>query len=368
MDNKFQLLAGCFSTHTSINHITASSWGSPGIRLYENYTHLLENEQNNIDAICVLTPTTSHKQIIIDALNLHYPVICEKTLCMNLDEAKDIAKAIKANNAILCVIYNYTGYPMVRELKAMIENNDFGKIYQIHIEMPQEGFIRKNAQGQAQSPQSWRLKDSNIPIISLDLGIHCHNLMHFLIDKKPLSIFASHSSYGNFEIIDNVNILAEYEDNISVNMWFSKCALGYRNGLKIRIFGEKLSAEWLQTNPEELLLNTQQGERIIKDRASPNLLGIANHSRYNRFKAGHPHGFIEAFANYYYDIATILNEYKKDCNTSNLTTTHNSKYSPYIFGLEESLEGLLFFESAMTSMQEKRQITLNYNSLKEILC
>lgn len=344
IDRKFRLVSACFSTNPNTNHKTAQEWCKESdFRLYDNYKVLLENEKDRIDCLCILTPTPTHKEIILNALEYKIPIICEKTLCMDTQEAKEIQQNLK--NGFLVVTYNYTGYPMLRELKAMIESSEFGRIFRIQIEMPQEGFIRLNPQGKKPEPQDWRLHDEKIPTISLDLGIHCHNLIYFLTHKTPLSVMAMNASYGHFEnIVDDVNILAHYEDSMQVNMWFSKSALGLRNGLKLRIFGEKLSGEWVQSNPEELILNTKQGERIIKDRASPLTQNIAIQARYNRFKAGHPAGFIEAFGNYYGDIAESLGRFldKKEY------------LSPYIFGIEQSLDGLLFFESVSRSCKSQK--------------
>lgn len=355
MDNKFEICCACFSTNKKTNHKTASLLNS-NIRIYDNYKDLLKIEQGKIDAICILTPTPTHKDIVITALNLGYPVICEKTLCLNSSQALLIQDTLQHNKGFLAVIYNYTGYPMIRELKSMIENGEFGDIFQINIEMPQESFIKTDIQGNAMLPQNWRLKDSKIPTICLDLGIHCHNLISFLLQKLPMDCIAINANYGNFKnIIDTYNILAIYESNIHVNMWFSKSALGFRNGLQIRIFGEKLSAQWLQSNPEEIIFHTKNGERIIKDRASPNCFE-AHKQRYNRFKAGHPAGFIEAFGNYYIDIADCLQKYLKGENYT----------SPYIFGVEESLNGLYFFESAQKSIKSKKMQSCQLN--KGILC
>ena len=353
MDNKFEICCACFSTNKETNHKTASLLNS-NIRIYDDYKDLLKIEQGKIDAICILTPTPTHKDIVITALNLGYPVICEKTLCLNSSQALLIQDTLQHNKGFLAVIYNYTGYPMIRELRYMIENGEFGDIFQINIEMPQESFIKTDMQGNAMLPQNWRLKDSKIPTICLDLGIHCHNLIYFLTHKKALNVYSKYNGFGNFKnIIDNVNIFATYEDNISVNMWFSKCALGHRNGLKLRIFGSKSSCEWLQSNSEELILNTQSGERIIKDRASPNQK-LLHLPRYNRFKAGHPQGFLEAFANYYYDIAISLVNFKNGIDST----------SPYIFGLGESKEGLLFFESATLSAQKNNIVEIDYRNME----
>ncbi|RDU64788.1 Gfo/Idh/MocA family protein [Helicobacter sp. MIT 14-3879] len=342
MDSRFKLKAGCFSKDFAANKKSASLFGGD-IRLYSNYESLLLNEVGKIDAICILTPTPSHKDIICRALELNYYVICEKTLCTNLKEALQIKKILDVKRSFLAITYNYTGYPMLRELQTMILNNEFGKLHNIQIEMPQEGFIR-NINGSIPKPQNWRMRDLEIPIISLDLGVHILNIISFLSFKKPLSLFAVANSFGHFKnIIDDVNILAEFSDKLVANIWYSKSALGFRNGLRVRIFGEHLSAEWLQSNPEELLINTKEGERIIKDRASPNIFA----NKYDRFKAGHPAGFIEAFGNYYNSLADSIISFRS-----------SKSLSPYIFGIDSAIEELKFLQAISKSFKSKRKVNL----------
>ncbi|RDU70617.1 gfo/Idh/MocA family oxidoreductase [Helicobacter aurati] len=363
MDNEFILEAACFSTRAQSNAQSAEIFGNhkQPLRIYTHYKELLENERGNIDAICVLTPTPTHKEIVIESLLHGFNVICEKTLCLNLEEALQISTILQEQRGFLAVIYNYTGYPMLRELRAMLCSKRFGKIYSVHIEMPQEGFVRCDENGRVIKPQDWRLQDSKIPIISLDLGIHCQNIISFLTNSYPLECIAMKASYGHFNIVSDINILARYESDIHVNMWFSKSALGARNGLQVRIYAENFSATWLQSDPEILLLNDKNGNRSILDRASPHCLE-SNKPRYNRFKAGHPAGFIEAFANYYSDVASSLREYlkSKECTHTKAKSLHLEQAfaqrdfaNPYVFGITESIRGLAFFESAQQSLQTK---------------
>lgn len=347
MDHRFILKAACFSRNKEINKKTASLWCNHSeFNLYDTYQDLLQSERENIDVVCILTPTPTHKDIVLDALSLNYAVICEKTLCTSLKEALEIKQVIDSTNGFLAITYNYTGYQMLREMRSMIINGDFGKVHNIQIEMPQEGFIR-SFNGKQPKPQDWRMNDFDIPIISLDLGVHAQNIVSFLSAKEPLSVFAIANSAGYFNhIIDDVNILARFSDDLVVNMWYSKSSLGFRNGLKVRVFGQYLSGEWLQSNPEELIINTKEGERIIKDRASPLNANVASLPRYNRFKAGHPSGFIEAFGNYYNDIAHSLTSFKNNAKV----------LSPYIFGIDSAISELRFFEAVSKSYKNNCQI------------
>ena len=232
---------------------------------------------------------------------------------------------------------------MLRELKYMIEQGRFGRIQQIHVEMPQEGFARLGSDGTPIVPQKWRLHDVKIPTISLDLGVHLHMLVRFLTNQRPIAVIATSNTYGNFpQIIDNVSCIARYTNDLSCNIWYSKTAIGQRNGLKIRLFGESGSAEWLQENPEQLYFADNRGRKIIIDRASDGVQ-VCNQTRYARFKAGHPSGFIEAFANYYNDIADAFDMY----------LNNKSFPSQYIFGIEETLEGLHMLEAIAESSSNR---------------
>ncbi len=338
MDHRWVLCAGCFSTHEDINQETASQWGIEQARLYDDWRVLLSRERGTLDAVCLLTPTPLHSEMAVEALHHGHGVICEKAMAASSTEAAAICRAVYTSKGFFAVTYNYTGYPMLRELRHMIMDGKLGVPNVIQIEMPQEGFARLNKQGEPPSPQAWRLKDGEIPTISLDLGVHLHHMIYFLTGEKPLQVVADQTSYGFFrDVADNVICLARYTGNLRSQIWYSKMALGHRNGLRVRIYGNKGSAEWFQLQPEEVIFNTIHGSREIIDRAS--CVDVADQVRYNRFKSGHPAGFIEAFANHYYDLADSLLEFKR--------TGRNN--SPWVFSAALAREGLVMMETLSTS-------------------
>lgn len=340
IDGHFRVDAGCFSRRPESNAETAQTYGIPQERTHASWQALLEQERDMLDALVVLTPTPDHRDIVIAALDAGFPVICEKALAVSSDECEQISAAVARNRGFLAVTYNYSGYPMVRELRRMIADGSLGTLQQIHLEIPQEGFLREGA-----APQAWRLKDYAVPTVSLDLGVHVHHLVHFLTGgKAPLEVVGDQGTYGHFsEIVDNVYCLAHYEDNLRVQSWFGKTALGNRNGLRIRVMGSLASAEWFQMQPEDLQLNQADGRRLLIDRGS-NDADVARQLRYNRFKAGHPSGFIEAFANLYADIAGRLRQFKSD----------EAAHSEFVYGARESEEGLRFLEAISRSAQTRK--------------
>jgi len=340
MDQRFELVAGCFSRRQEKSRDSALKYGIDPSRAYSDLNAMLNAETGKLDAIVVLTPQDQHVNQVMGSLDAGIPVICEKALVASSSEAVALRERLMAKNGFLAVTYNYTGYPMVRELKHMVESGVLGKIQQLHIEMPQEGFARMSSDGAPIVPQEWRLRDSLVPTLSLDLGVHLHMIGRFLTGARPKEVVAVSSSRGNFsEITDNVQCLARYSENIDCSIWYSKTAFGYRNGLSLRIFGDKGAAEWVQENPEYIQYADNEGGRYCLDRTSKNIQ-VANQSRYQRFKAGHPSGFIEAFANYYADVADALKNYRSSAVID---------FGQYVFGVDESLEGLQMLEAIACS-------------------
>jgi predicted dehydrogenase len=345
LEPRYELIAGCFSRDIIKNKTTASEYGLDQNRVYSSISELIENESNKLDAIIIITPQDQHFEHISKSIEAGIPVVCEKALVTTSDEAMEIRKQLYNKNGFLAVTYNYTGYPMVRELKHMIRSGMLGRIHQIQMEMPQEGFARVDKDGAPIKPQEWRLRDGSIPTLSLDLGVHLHMMARFLIDAKPLEVVAWTSSNGNFaQIIDSTQSLVRYESGINCGIWFTKAALGYRNGLRIRVFGDKGAAEWVQDDPEHLHYADNKGHKILMDRSCEGIR-IANDYRYQRFKVGHPAGFIEAFSNYYMDIAEALIKYK---------STGIINYGEYVYGAEESIEGLKMLEAIVRSAKSHK--------------
>jgi predicted dehydrogenase len=342
MDGEWKLSAGCFSSHDDVNRAAAVTYGVDAGRTYSTLEGLLAGERGKIDAVALLTPTPMHHRMVLQCVNEGVPVICEKSLAMTSAEAKEIEQARAAKNGFLAVIYNYSGYPMVRELRQMIRDGVLGEILHFQAEMPQEGFLRTDSAGNKPTVQDWRMKDGSVPTIHLDLAVHLHELMFYLTGERPLEVVADQASRGWFPVVDNVSCLARYTNELQGQLWFSKCALGQRNGMRLRVYGSKASAEWYQMNPEELLLSFSDGRRQIFDRASG--AKTASLPRYARFKAGHPAGFNEALANLYVDIHAALGQYK----------TTGKQESDEVFGAELAIEGLEFLEAMVRSCSTRR--------------
>ncbi len=344
LDGHFKVEAGCFSRHAEQNENSAQIYCVHPDRKYSDWQALLNSEKGAIDAVVILTPTPSHAETAVAAIEAGYPVICEKALATSSNECAQITDAVKAHRGYLAVTYNYSGYPMVRELRRMIKEGHFGALQQIQIEMPQEGFLRVNA-----NPQEWRRKDYAVPTVSLDLGVHVYHMVDFLSGGlKPLTLVGEQASYGQVSgVVDNVYCIAHYENDMRVHAWWGKTALGHRNGLRVRVYGEKASAEWYQMDPEILRWADNDGHHFLLDRGSSEAI-TAQELRYNRFKPGHPSGFIEAFANLYTDLAEEIRGVIQGAEVK----------SPYVYGAAHAAEGIRVMETIRESAENQSWLHL----------
>ncbi len=340
MDGKFELVGGCFSRSQSDNQETARLWNLDHSRIHSCLEDLIEAEHSRIDAVVVLTPVFAHSSAIESLLGAGFNVISEKPLVANSHEAQSLIKICRGRGPKLLTTFNYTGYPMIRELRERIRRGDFGRIRQIRLTMQQEGYVKLDATGNPVPPQAWRREDRDIPTVSLDLGMHVVHLQRFLLPSRPVSVYSRMSSFGNFgEVIDDVDVMYTCHDGLFVHGWWSKAAAGYANGLSVEVFGTEGSARWVQLDPEILDLSDTSGVRNSIHRGSVGCI-VAGEPRYNRFKAGHPDGFIEAFANLYSDIANEISV----SETNTLSQTYVSEFSA-----QQSLELLVLLESAVES-------------------
>lgn len=347
MDHRFTINSACFSSCYETTIDTIEAWNLQGVTPYRSWLELLESEQSNIDAVLVLTPTPSHYEIVKEAVVRGFPVICEKALTATYEEAAALEELRLQSEGFIAVTHNYTGYPAIREMAEICKLGSIGEIIRVQAEMPQEGFIRHHPRLGKPQPQPWRLSDGQIPGISLDLGTHVFHMIHFLTGLNPKFILAENSNFGFFEdLVDDSVLWARYETAMKSSVWITKSALGHRNGLKISVYGKKGSIEWAQTDAENLSICDEYGNQKIIDRSGDVL--VANSSRYNRFKPGHPAGFLEAFANIYFDIADELDFFKNGRQLD----------ADWTYGAKQAAIGLRVLSASTESAAQERWIAI----------
>lgn len=338
LDNKWQIVSGYFSRDPETNLKTALAWHIPEFKQYPSWQDYVMSENQGLDAIVVLTPTPQHAEIVSFLLENGIAVICEKALTASVEDSNKIKASLDKSAGFLAVTFNYSGYSMVRELKSRIANGELGRILQVQIEMQSDAFINKASKGK---PQDWRLKDGPIPTILLDLAVHLHHLVHYVTAQTPMSVLAEFNNFSLYKnIVDDAHLWIEYSENMRASYWVSKSAYGHKNGLRIRVYGEKGSAEWFQEQPDQLMVANEASVVTLYNRGN----ALNQDKIVERFKPGHPTGFIEAFANLYSDIADNLARYK--LNPSQFEFDEN------VFGWAHAHEGLNLLQTATRSNTE----------------
>tara|TARA_B110000495_G_C23034178_1_gene616959 strand:- start:925 stop:2040 length:1116 start_codon:yes stop_codon:yes gene_type:complete len=343
IDRRWEISSGFFSRNKNINLKTAKLYGVDKSRIYNNFDKFLHAEKDNIDIIVLLVPTPVRLKYLLKISKFNIPVISEKPL---IDNYKGFTKLKKYEKIFLRVTYNYTGYPLVKELSELISKKYLGKIKQIHFEMPQDAFTMSTSKNIV--PKKWRLKDYDIPNISHDLGSHLLSLTYYLLGEYPSEVMCDYfksSKYKN--LIDNGYFWIKFKSGIRGTYWISKSVPGIRNGLKLNIIGEKKSVQWFQMRPEELKIYNENGAVEVIDNLTFQLK--ANQKKYNRYKVGHPSGFLEAFANMYSDYSDEFIAFKKN---------KKHKGSKKVLDLKNSEAIAKFFHSASASHKKNRWVKI----------
>lgn len=304
LDGNWRISTGFFSRSAEINSRSATFYGVESTCY--SIEQFINESSNKLDAVLVLTPTPTHFEIISKLMRAGFNVISEKSLTASVFDSTELMNIANQLKKKLYVTFNYTGYPMIREIRRRVEMGQIGNLHTVDIEMPQDGFIVRNSEGRPNNIQDWRKKDYEIPTVSLDLGVHVLSLMHFLTKSEFSKLVAAerHSGIIN-KVVDNVHVIGQLQNGADVSLSFGKVFSGEKNNISIRMYGDKGSIKWMHHQPDRFIQSDSHGEKREIQLSSFDLIE-AHFPRYNRFKAGHPTGFIEAFGNYYEDLRTAL--------------------------------------------------------------
>ena len=306
IDDQWSLEAGCLSSTPERAIASAKEIGLPFDRSYTSFQEMAEAEKlrdDGIDAVAIVTPNNVHADPAITFLKAGIHVICDKPLASNIEEAESIEDTLNKSGKLLMVTHNYTGYPLIRQAKEMVGQGELGKIRVIQVEYAQD-WLTKNADNKQ---ANWRTdpNQSGGGGCIGDIGTHAYNLINFVTGIKPRFLSADLSSFVNGRLVDdNAHVFLRYENGARGILWASQVAVGNENNLKLRIFGEKAGIEWSQENPNQMSFTKFEHPKTILTRsgAGSNKSGL----RISRIPAGHPEGYLEAFATLYSEAAHLV--------------------------------------------------------------
>ena len=344
IDGMIELVCGAFSSTAEKSIESGKNLLLAENRCYANFEEMILKEKElpkaiRMDFVSIVTPNHMHFPPAKMALENGFHVICDKPMTLTLEEAFELKKIAEKSGKIVALTHNYTGHPMVKQAKAMVKNGDLGAIRKIQVQYLQ-GWLATSLETTGQKQAAWRVdpKKSGIGGALGDIGTHAENLTEYITGLKIAELAADLGKFGEGRILDDDgNILIRMENGAKGTISISQIAVGEENNLAIKVYGEKGSLEWHQENPNQLI--TRWLNEPVKI-YTPNGNGLYPEAlEISRIPAGHPEGYLEAFATIYKNFAKHL------LATLEGNSIENTDYP----SLNDGIRGMQFIYAAVES-------------------
>jgi predicted dehydrogenase len=343
MDDEYELVAGALSSDRKRAFASAAELGLAAERSYATYREMAAAEakrEDGIEVVSIVAPTYMHAPIATAFLEAGIHVICDKPLSLDTDEARKLVRLARKSGKIFALTHNYTGYPMVRQARAMIAAGEIGEIRVVQVEYAQD-WLTEAVERSGNKQAVWRLdpKRAGAGGALGDIGTHAHNLVCFVTGLKIDAVLADLTSFvKSRKLDDNDNILLRFKGGARGMMWASQVAVGNENGLQLRVYGTTGGLHWRQEEPNMLrFARFGEAPRLIT-RGGPGV--DAEASRLTRVPAGHPEGFLEGFANLYTEIARAIRAARSGAKAEPAAVFPT---------VEDGFAGMEFVEAALAS-------------------
>lgn len=306
LDDYYELVAGALSSDPTRAANSAEEIRLDPSRSYSDYQEMARQEAarpDGIDVVTIVTPNFLHAPVARAFLEAGIHVICDKPLAISLREGQELATLAQQKNRVFALTHTYTGYPMVRHAKALVEAGDLGDLRLVQVEYSQDWLAASIGSPNTGAADNWH----NDPLRSgpggtlADVGTHAYQLAQFISGQTPTQLLAELSTFvPGRPIDDHVQVMLRYANGARGTLWASQVATGAENALRLRLYGSKAQLAFNQENPNELWITPQGGNA---QRLTPGRVASAAAAHATRVPAGHPEGYIEAFAQLYVDAA-----------------------------------------------------------------
>src|SRR5215218_6964540 len=351
LDGLIELVSGALSINPDVARDSAKSLFLPEARTYLTYEEMFQKEMalpqdQRIDFVTIVTPNFAHFAPAMTALDNGIHVVIEKPITFTLDEAKQLKQKVDETGLLLCLTHTYSGYPMVKQARAMVREGALGAIRKVWVEYPQ-GWLSKLSEREGNAQAAWRTdpKRSGKAGAMGDIGTHAAHLAEYITGAKITHLCADLNVMVEGRLLDDDgNVLLKFDNGAAGVLMASQVAAGEENALKIRVYGETGGLEWAQQEPNTLLVKwLDQPAQILRaggnygDRLSP----FAIHNC--RTPGGHPEGYLEAFGNIYRNFALTL--------SARIDRTEPSPENLDFPSVADGIRGMAFIDNVVASAQ-----------------
>lgn len=357
IDGMIELSCGALSAHPETAIASGKQLLLPPDRIYTNYKEMIEREAllpegERMDFVTIVTPNFVHFDPAMMALEHGFHVVIEKPMTFTLEEAKQLERKAREKNLLLCLTHTYSGYPLVKQARAMFREGVFGKIRKVWVEYPQ-GWLSKLSEREGNAQAAWRTdpgKSGKAGCMG-DIGTHAAHLAEYISGLQITHLCADlQIMVPGRALDDDGNVLLRFNNGATGVLMASQVAAGEENALKIRVYGEKGGIEWAQQEPNTLIVKwLDQPTQLLRaggnfgDRLSS--FAVKN----CRTPAGHPEGYLEAFANIYKNFALTL--------TARLTGTEPSAEAMDFPTASDGVRGMAFIDHVVASSSSEQKWT-----------
>lgn len=349
MDGLIEIVSGALSINPEIAKESGEMLFFEKDRTYLTFEEMIEKESKlppdkRIDFVTIVTPNFAHFAPAMLALEKGFHVVIEKPITFTLDEAKQLKKKVEETGLILLLTHTYAGYPMVKQAKEMVKEGAIGKVRKVLVEYPQ-GWLSKLSEREGNAQAAWRTdpKRSGKAGAMGDIGTHAAHLAEYITGLKITQLCADlNIIVPGRALDDDGNVLLKFDNGAAGVLTASQIAAGEENALRIRVYGEKGGLEWSQQEPNTLIVKWLESPTQILRAGSNGFIGT-NAKANTRTPAGHPEGYLEAFANLYRNFALTL--------TARLEGTKPAESSLDFPSVEDGIRGMAFIDNVVKSSQ-----------------
>jgi predicted dehydrogenase len=357
MDGLIELSCGALSINPEIAMASGEALFLPKDRTYTTFEEMIKAEaalpaDKRMDFVTIVTPNFAHFAPAKMALEHGFHVVIEKPITFSLEEAKELKQILDKTGLTLCLTHTYSGYPLVKQIKAMIKDGQLGKIRKVWVEYPQ-GWLSKLSEREGNAQAAWRTdpKKSGKSSVMGDIGTHAAHLAEYVTGSKITDICAELNTMVEGRVLDDDGaVMLKFDNGAKGVLMASQVAAGEENGIRIRVYGENGGVEWYQHEPNTLLVKWLDKPTQIYRAGGNNGHYLSPMAIHNcRTPAGHPEGYLEAFANIYRNFALTLG-----CKMDGKTPTPEMLDFP---GIEDGLRGMAFIDNVVASSQSDKKWT-----------